>query len=559
LKGMMTEMEMNTDPYDRTLDWMNPMILGSKANSEDTPTWDQAMNGPDREGYMDACQKEIDTLVDDKDAWDVVKREPWMNVLPSTWAFKCKRYPDGTVRKLKSRFCVRGDRQVEGVDFFDTFAPVVSWTTVRLMLILSIVLGLSTRQVDYTAAFVHAPMEEDVYVGMPRGFSEPGKVLKLKRSLYGLKQSPRNFFQHLKGKLEGIGFTSATDVDPCLFISDKVICLLYVDDTLFYSPKAEYIDEVIQKLRNEDMDLEEEGDVAGFLGVHIERNIKDGSIKLTQKGLIKRIIETLNIPKLKPKWTPAKAEPLVLDANGDPPDGTYNYASVLGMMQYLQGHSRPDITYAVSQCSRYTHRVRRSHEIALERIGQYLKGTQDDGLILKPTSLFDVDCFVDADFAGLWPHEDKHDPSCVKSRTGFVICIANCPVIWSSKLQTDIATSTMEAEYNGLSLCMRDLIPFKRLVQAVAGGIGLEPDIVTSFKTTVWEDNNGALILANMEPGRMTPRSKHYAVKYHWFRSYISPTLQVKKIDTNLQKADIFTKGLRSEKFRAIRKLLCGW
>ena len=559
LKGMMTEMEMNTDPYDRTLDWMNPMILGSKANSEDTPTWDQAMNGPDREGYMDACQKEIDTLVDDKDAWDVVKREPWMNVLPSTWAFKCKRYPDGTVRKLKSRFCVRGDRQVEGVDFFDTFAPVVSWTTVRLMLILSIVLGLSTRQVDYTAAFVHAPMEEDVYVGMPRGFSEPGKVLKLKRSLYGLKQSPRNFFQHLKGKLEGIGFTSATDVDPCLFISDKVICLLYVDDTLFYSPKAEYIDEVIQKLRNEDMDLEEEGDVAGFLGVHIERNIKDGSIKLTQKGLIKRIIETLNIPKLKPKWTPAKAEPLVLDANGDPPDGTYNYASVLGMMQYLQGHSRPDITYAVSQCSRYTHRVRRSHEIALERIGQYLKGTQDDGLILKPTSLFDVDCFVDADFAGLWPHEDKHDPSCVKSRTGFVICIANCPVIWSSKLQTDIATSTMEAEYNGLSLCMRDLIPFKRLFQAVAGGIGLEPDIVTSFKTTVWEDNNGALILANMEPGRMTPRSKHYAVKYHWFCSYISPTLQVKKIDTNLQKADIFTKGLRSEKFRAIRKLLCGW
>jgi hypothetical protein len=202
LKGMMTEMELHTDPDDRTLDWMSPMIFGAKANSEDTPTWEQAMNGPDQDGYMEACQKEINTLVNDKDAWDVVAREPWMNVLPSTWAFKCKRYPDGTVRKLKSRFCVRGDKQVEGVDFFDTFAPVVNWTTVRLMLILSIILGLSTRQVDYTAAFVHAPIDKDpdwdsltpmeqerhgIYVEMPQGFSEPGKVLKLKCLLYGLK------------------------------------------------------------------------------------------------------------------------------------------------------------------------------------------------------------------------------------------------------------------------------------------------------------------------------------------------------------------------------------
>jgi hypothetical protein len=575
LKGMMTQMETNTDPDDNTLDWMSPMILGAKANAEDTPTWEQAMNGPDREGYIKACEKELDTLTDDKDAWDVVLREPWMNVLPSTRAFKCKRYPDGTIRKLKSRFCVRGDKQIEGVDFFDTFAPVVNWTTVRLMLILSIVLGLSTRQVDYTAAFVHAPIDKDpdwdvltpeeqerrgVYVEMPRGWSEPGKVLKLKRSLYGLKQSPRNFFQFLKGKLEGIGFESCTDVDPCLFVSDKVICLVYVDDTLFYSPKPEYIDEVIQKLRDAEMDLEEEGSVAGFLGVHIERNEEDQSIKLTQKGLIKRIIEALDISHLPKKHTPAAAEPLVLDADGDPPDSTYSYPSVVGMLQYLQAHSRPDITFAVSQCARYVHRTRRSHEVAVERIGQYLKGTQDEGLILRPTGLFDIECFVDADFAGLWPYEDKHDPTCVKSRTGYVICISGCPVIWSSKLQTDIATSTMEAEYNGLSLSMRELLPFKRLFLAVSRGIGLGDDVTTTFKTTVWEDNNGALSLANMEPGRMTPRSKHYAVKYHWFRSHLAPnSVEVQKIDTTLQKADIFTKGLRKEKFWIIRKLLCGW
>lgn len=137
-------------------------------------------------------------------------------------------------------------------------------------------------------------------------------------------------------------------MDPCLFISDKVICLLYVDDTLFYSPKPEYIDEVIQKLRDEGMDLEEEGSVAGFLGIHIEHNEVDGTIKLTQKGLIKRIIDTLNISHLPLKHMPAAPNPLVvLDADGKPPDGTYSYQSVCGMLQYLQAHSRPDITFAV--------------------------------------------------------------------------------------------------------------------------------------------------------------------------------------------------------------------
>jgi hypothetical protein len=171
----------------------------------------------------------------------------------------------------------------------------------------------------------------------------------------------------------------------------------------------------------------------------------------------------------------------------------------------------------------------------------YLKGTQDKGLILKPSGILNIDCYVDADFAGLWPREDKEDPMCIKSWTGFVICISDCPVIWSSKLQTDIATSTIEAEYNGLSLCMRDLLPFKNLFLAILHGIRLADDIQTKFKTSIWEDNNGALTLANMEPGHMTPRSKHYAVKYHWFRSHLKPNeVEVHKIDTNLQKADIF-------------------
>ena len=225
-----------------------------------------------------------------------------MNVLPGTWAFRVKRYPNGLIKKLKARFCVRGDRQKEDVDYEKdkTYAPVVSWTTVQLLLILSILLGLSTRQVDYTAAFLHAPIKEDVYVECPRGFSSPGKCLKLKKSLYGLKQSPRNFFEHLKSNLVKCGFQNNQELDPCLFISDKVICLVYVDDTLFYSPKTEYIDEVVKKLREEcHMELEEEDDVAGFLGVDIQdRRNQEGTITLSQSGLAQGIVEALNIDHL---------------------------------------------------------------------------------------------------------------------------------------------------------------------------------------------------------------------------------------------------------------------
>jgi hypothetical protein len=126
-----------------------------------------------------------------------------MHVLPSVWAFKCKRFPDGLVRKLKACFCVRGDCQIDGIDVFDTFAPVVSWQTVQQLLILSVVLALATMQVDYTAAFVQAKLgeHEEVYVEMPRGFKEEGKVLWLKRALYGLKQSPKTWFEHLCSKL----------------------------------------------------------------------------------------------------------------------------------------------------------------------------------------------------------------------------------------------------------------------------------------------------------------------------------------------------------------------
>ncbi len=174
---------------------VHPFFLKAKseASKQDNPNWHQAMNRPFADEYWKAAEKEIITL-EGMGAWDVVEHN--MNVMNGTWAFKCKLFPNGTVKKFKACFCVCGDQQLEGIDFFETYAPVVQWTTVCLMLILENLLGLKSNQADVTAAFLHATLGEDekVYVEMPLGFKQCSsnrkyKVLCLKKTLYGLHQS----------------------------------------------------------------------------------------------------------------------------------------------------------------------------------------------------------------------------------------------------------------------------------------------------------------------------------------------------------------------------------
>jgi hypothetical protein len=340
--------------------------------------------------------------------------------------------------------------------------------------------------------------------------------------------------------------------------------LVYVDDTLLFARSQADIEDVVKGLQNLGMDLEEEDDVAGFLGVLVRRIPgPNTSIELLQTGLIQRIIDALQINHLPPKKTPAKLGVLSTDPEGDPSNSIFNYASVLGMMCYLQANSRPDISFAVSQCARFASSPRRSHEQAMERIGQYLKHTKDKGILLHPTTLgniFTTDVYVDSDFAGGWGYEDPNDPVCVKSRTGFVIEVMSCPIQWVSKLQTNIATSTMEAEYTALSIALRAAIPLLDVIKYVIKSFQVTSSSLLTFKTTVHEDNQGALRLANMEPGRQTPRSKFYAIKFHWFRSWLKPKhIEIKYIESQLQKADILTKSLPTETFERNRRLTCGW
>ena len=573
-------MDVLQDPLDLSIDEFPTLALAARksASAADNPRWNEAMKGEHADGFLRASTLEIATL-QEMNSWEQVPRSPHLNVLDSTWAFKIKRFPDGLVRKLKARFCVRGDQQIEGVDYFDTFAPVVQWSTVRLMLVLSLTLGLASKQVDYVSAFCQAPIDEDVYVNLPKGWRRLNElgglkenfkadhVLKLKRSVYGLKQSPKNFFHLLKTNLLAVGFTQSS-FDPCLFISSDVICVTYVDDCLFWARNECDIDQAIENIKRKGMDLQVEDSVAGFLGVHIDRypevnenGVTVERIKLLQTGLIDRIIEALGLAsKSHSVRTPAPADPLPRDLEGEPFDEVFNYASVVGMCMYLCNNSCPDITFAVNQCARHSHKPTMKHAEYLRRLGRYLLGTRDKGLIFTPSQSLKLDCYVDADFAGLYNFKDEQDPHCVRSCTGFVIFLGGCPIVWKSSLQKEIACSTMESEYIACSTACRELLPLMDLVQEVSDAVGLPSDEASNIFSTIWEDNIGALTLAHLELPRMTPRSKYIAVKYHWFREHVaSGKFRVLKVDTLDQIGDIFTKGLGIALFEKLRKFLVGW
>ena len=549
--------------------YVHPLFLRahSAASKEDNPGWREATRGKFADDYWKAMEVEIFTL-ESIDAWDVVEREDHMNIINSTWAFKCKRYPDGLIKKFKARFCARGDQQLEGIDFFETYAPVVQWTTIRLMFVLEVLLGLKSLQGDVTCAFLHADLEENekVYVDMPMGFSQYGKngkkmCLKLKKTLYGLRQSPRAFWKYITARLQEVGLEQSK-FDPCLFIGPDVICVVYVDDLIFWSRDVPRINHVAMELRKLGVDLEQEDDAAGFLGVTLDRDASTGLLEMKQTGLIKRVIEALGLDDgyAKGKHTPAETKPLVKDADGELAHGGFSYSSVVGMLLYLSGHTRPDIAYAVNCCARYMFCPRHSHELALKRIGRYLKQTADRGMVMNPsTDLCKIDAYPDADFAGMYGHEKPTDPSCVKSRSGFVITFADVPILWQSKLQTETALSTMEAEIIALAACCRELFPIIDMVEALTTSVHL-PIGETTMNLSVHEDNSGALVLAKTLPPQFTPRSKYYASKTIWFREEIHKRgIKLLKIDTVEQLGDIFTKGLVLVTFEYLRRKLIGW
>ena len=310
--------------------------------------------------------------------------------------------------------------------------------------------------------------------------------------------------------------------------------------------------------------LEDQGELKDYLGLEILH--KADGIHITQKHLIQKII---NLVKFKEETlntvdTPASG---ILFKNSSAPDipaneAPFNYRSAIGSLNYLAQTTRPDISMAVHQCACFCSNPKKVHYTAVKRIVRYLVATKDKGMILKVDQPI-VECFADADFAGSWDKSDPEDPENVKSRTGFIIKFAGCPIQWGSKLQDLCALSTVEAEYISLSHATRQVLFILHLLEELKENKLAFELPITNVYAKCFEDNAGCLDVA--QTPKLRPRTKHIAVKYHHFRSHVktqeNPTgvLHLHWISTHEQQGDIFTKPLGPKQFLKLRNLICGW
>ena len=279
---------------------------------------------------------------------------------------------------------------------------------------------------------------------------------------------------------------------------------------------------------------------------------------MTQQGLIKKIVATAGLENCRPNWTPASQLALGSDPEGAIMDEEWSYSSVVGMLLYLSTNTRPDIAFAVSQVARFSQSPRQVHAVAIKTIVRYLHGTSKFGIIMKPTGKFQVDCYCDADFAGLYKREPDWSPTATRSRTGYMIFLGSCTLVWKSQLQTEISLSTLEAEYSALSNSLRTVVILRQMLLEIGRCLNLENVLNTAIRCRVFKDNNGAFSLATNH--RITNRTKYFLVKFHWFWHHVTNgEIEVFKVDTTEQIADYLTKGLPRETFEKLRRLAQGW
>ena len=390
---------------------------------------------------------------------------------------------------------------------------------------------------------------------IPFGFkvNQLGKyLLQLVKNVHGLKDAGRTWNQHLKKELLERDFKQSK-VDPCVFFKGNLIIVIYVDDVIAFCPTDEPIDNFIQSMQAPEpraFILEDQGPLKDYLGLEI-LHTDDGKIHVTQKHLINKVIKTANFnpETVKSVATPASG-PLHQDLKSkvvDPKHAPFHYRSLIGQLNYLAATSRPDITLAVHQCAKFCNNPREVHYTAAKRIVRYLHGTKDKGMILNIQDP-KMECYADADFASQWDKNNPDDASNVRSRSGYIIKFAGCPLAWQSKLQTEIALSTTEAEYISLSMATRSLLHILHLIQELKDH---EIDLVlpkTEVHAKCFEDNAGCLELATAP--KLRPRTRHIAIKYHHFLSHVkndenpNGILELKYTQSEDQQADLFTKAL---------------
>jgi hypothetical protein len=330
----------------------------------------------------------------------------------------------------------------------------------------------------------------------------------------------------------------------------------YVDDGILVSPSQDKVNEELEILKKR-FNISVEGTLSDYVGVNIKRT-EDGKILMTQPNMIRSILKEMNFNEdTNERETPYSSTVLKDGKKNKEHKADWHYRRIIGKLNFLSSSCRPDIACAVHQAARFSADPRINHNEAVGRIARYLKGTVDRGINMNPTE-HSFEIYVDADFGGLWDKETaEDDPTTAKSRTGYVVLYAGCPVIWASTLQREFAMST-KAGYLAMSTALRHALPIMRLVKEIKKRMVLELQTVPTVHCKVFKDNAGAIELAKVP--KMRPRTKHINPKYHQFRKHVADgTVEVEYVSTTNQWADIFTKNFGVDLFLRFRKSIMGW
>jgi hypothetical protein len=316
--------------------------------------------------------------------WDLVPRPSGGNVVTGKWIWTHKRRADGSLERYKARWVLRGFTQRPGVDYDETFSPVVKPATVRTVLSLALERSWPVHQLDVKNAFLHGTLTETVYCSQPAGFvdsSRPDLVCRLNKSLYGLKQVPRAWYSRFATFLVSLGFTECKS-DTSLFVyrrgTEAAYLLLYVDDIILTASSQPLLQSIIRSLQQE-FATKDLGVLHHFLGVTVEP--RPYGLFLHQRQYALDILERAGMANCQPSATPVDTQGKLSSEESAPVADPTAYRSLAGALQYLT-FTRTDITYAIQQICLHMHDPRESHLAALKRLLRYVRGTVDYGLVL---------------------------------------------------------------------------------------------------------------------------------------------------------------------------------
>lgn len=492
-----------------------------------TPTaFKEAMSCPEASQWKQAMDNEFESL-QSNDTFIETELPSNKSLVGGRWVYNLKGAPENPT--FKARFVAKGYSQIEGIDYHETFSPTARMETVRTLVQVAAHHGLDLQQMDVKTAYLHAPIEEEIYINAPKGYqtSNPNLVWKLQKSLYGLKQSGRNWNATLHNHLKDNGFAQSM-ADPCLFTksidSATIYLLVWVDDIVLASSDPDLMADTKSHL-SQTFKMKDLGEMKHFLGIDFSRT--GSQIRMSQEEYILKILKKFGMSDCRPRTTPCESNPNAYEKEGDEPVDQTSYRQMVGSLIYAMVCTRPDLSYAVTKLSQKLSCPTASDLMMLKHVFRYLKKTSSYCLIYSKSSTdLEIYAFCDADWAA---SKDR------RSISGFCISLnPSGPLIsWKSKRQNSIALSTCEAEYVAMSIACQEIIYLKESL--LVDFVGVKVNCSLSC------DNQGAIALSK-NPTKHS-KAKHIDIRYHFVREcHTKGLLELKYIPSNDNFADIFTK-----------------